>query len=235
MNRLSSQQKNITRLVLLALAISLLCSACLDAEMVTKAEPTRSTGRFDFQQYGYEVSGFTSDQEQIIAWTLAAYGRALGGPEKLRQIIRADNHGQNREITYAPDLVGANAAIKLSSTVFSLEKSYAANYSSYAAPNDVTHARIVISHEINHILFRAVKARTSIDWAKVYQQRVQRDWARIQDPTAPEQEAVTEFGLKIQSQHYYFSLGSKQIETNSEIISEIDSWAIDFLSALENM
>ncbi len=232
MNRLSSQQKNITRLVWLALAISLLCSACLDSDLATKAEPTRSAGRFDFQQYGCEVSGFTSRQEQIIAWTLAAYGRALGGPEKLRQIIHADNHGRNREITYAPDLVGANAAIQLSPTVFSLEKSKAANYSSYAAPNDVTHARVVLSHEINHILFRAVKARTGVDWAKIYEQRVQRDWATIPDPMAPEQEAVTELGLKLQSQQYYFSLGSREIETNSVIISAIDDWAADFLAAL---
>lgn len=129
-------------------------------------------------------------------------------------------------------MVGANAAMKLSPTVFSLKKSFAANYSSYATPTDATHARIVISHEINHTLLQAVKVRTGVDWSKAYQQRVRRDWAKIKNPTAPEEEAVTELGLKIQSLNYYVSIASDEIEMNPEIQSEIDGWAADFLLAL---
>jgi hypothetical protein len=56
MNRLSSQ-KNVIWLFLWLLAVSGLCSGCLGESHNFPAEPTRAASRFDFQKYGYEVSG----------------------------------------------------------------------------------------------------------------------------------------------------------------------------------
>ncbi len=235
MDRLSSQNQWLARIIRFLGLVFFLGTAGLVPTQAAAAQPIRSKQQAYFNSFGFTVSGFTDDQEQFISQTLAAYGRALGGPAKLREIILTYNCGSNWTITYAPEMVGANSTMKLSPTVFNIKKAIAANYSTYAASNDQAYARIMIGHEIDHILFWAIKARTGVDWAKVYQQRVRRDWSKVNSLTAPEEEAVTELSLKIQSMIYYFNLDTGKIETDPEIVKEIDDWAANVLAALKKV
>ena len=125
--------------------------------------------------------------------------------------------------------------MKLSPTVFSLEKAATANYSCYAAADEAAHAQIVIGNEISDLLIRAVKARSGINWSKFYQQWVQRDWASINNIKAPEEEAVTELSLNVLQKGYYFSINADNPETNPVMVAEIDGWVADFLAALQDM
>lgn len=188
-----------------------------------------------FHQYGFAVNGFTGEQEEIIQSTLAAYDRELGGHGRLAKIIRKYNQGENWTITYAPDWKGADSSMKLSSTVFNIEKALEANYSNYGASDETTHAQIVIGHEIGHLLIRAVRDRTGVFWSKTYQQRIMRDWDRIKDPKAPEEEAVTELSLKVLKVGYFISINADIPETDPDIVAAIETWSVDFLTTLRNL
>ena len=63
-----------------------------------------------------------------------------------------------------PRRIGAGTAIELSPTVFSLQKSNAANYSIYGAANEAAHAQVVIGHEIGHLLVWAAEKETGVNW-----------------------------------------------------------------------
>lgn len=235
MNSLSSQPIKASRFFSLFLVIIILSSALIFPYQTAQAQSDQLFWQDSFRQYGFEVKGFSSEQEEIIEGTLQAYAQALGGARKLREIIKTYNHGENWTITYAPNATGADSSIMLSPTVFSMEKALAANYSSYAANNETAHAQIVIGHEISHLLIRAVKARSGINWSKSYEQRVRRDWASIQNVKASEEEAVTELSLNILQMGYYFSINADNPETNPGMVAEIDGWVADFLAALQDM
>jgi hypothetical protein len=186
--------------------------------------------------FGFELNGFTLEQETLIIETLEAYAQALGGSGALRDLILADNQGKVRPITFDPNGVGANNEIKLSPTVFSLEQSAAAHFPSYATGSESLHSRIVIGHEIAHILLDAVRDQTGLDWAKEYEQRVSRNWAwmaLLRKPVVAEEEAVTELSLKVLRANYYFSLYTGEAEADTQVLSEIDDWASDFLLDLK--
>jgi hypothetical protein len=87
----------------------------------------------------------------------------------------------------------------------------------------------VIGHEIGHLLVHAALERSGMDWSKIYEQRVERDWASINDRQAPEEEAVTELGLKVLQAGYFFSLNAREVESNPVIVFEINGWIADFL------
>jgi hypothetical protein len=231
----SSHFKTAILLICFYVTFPLAATCCTPLTGVAESQPTRVVPSSSITNTGFEISGFTSWQERIIKETITAYARALGGQKKLKQIITTFHHGKNQPITYAPNRVGANADIKLSPTVFSREKSTAAGYSCYAAQDDDTYAQIVLGHEIGHVLVQAAQHRTSVDWAEVYAERVDRDWEKFSDPKAPLEEAVTEFSLLILGQGYYFSINEDAREIDPEIVVEIDSWASDFLRALQNM
>jgi hypothetical protein len=235
MNRLSSQIKFFPGLVLCSLVMCLFSSAFLNTEGKEILRPTHSAQQYDFQQYGYAVRGFTGDQENIIAQTLDAYAQALGGPAKLRSLILAANDGQLGTITYAPDQVGAYSNVLLSPTVFSVKKSLAANYSTYTTTDETMHARIVIGHEIGHVLLDSITHRTGIDWSNAYRLRVAHDWTEGRDPRSPEEEAVTNLSLKIQSMNYYYDFASGTREENSKIVYQIDAWVASVLKVLRKM
>jgi hypothetical protein len=234
MNRLSSPKTTFSSSMLLAAVLMVLCSACGAAIPVTGAdiapEPTRQD---PFNRYGFEVTGFTPEQEAVIETTLAAYDRALGGQGRLRSILLVHNGGELRPITYNPNRVGANSEITLSPTVFSLELSNARNYSVYASTDETAHAQIVIGHEVGHILVKAILRRTGVDWEQVYRQGVGRSWETIGDPTAPGEEAVTELSLYVQGMGYFFSLDGDEPETDPQVTGEINRWVLDFIKALK--
>jgi hypothetical protein len=187
-------------------------------------------------KYGFELSGFTPEQEILIIETLQAYALALGGSGTLRNLILTYNHGKIRPISYDPGGTGANNEIKLSPTVFSLEKAAAAHFPCYATSSDAVHARIVIGHEVAHILLDAVREQTGLDWANEYERRVSRNWAwmaLLRKPVVAEEEAVTEISLKVLHLNYYFSLYTGESETDAQLLTEIDDWANDFLQDLK--
>jgi hypothetical protein len=231
MDPLSSHPQITTRLILLALVTLLLGPACLSSIALTDSPSARPAEQVTFQSYGFSVSGFTGPQEEIIRQTLAAFAEALGSREQLRKIITAYNNGKNWKITFDPNFTGADSSMKLGPIVFSLEKATAANYSSYCAGDDETYARVVIGHEIGHLLVRATKASTGADWSKSYEKRVNRDWHSLNSSRASEEEAVTELSLKVLGLGYVFPRNVRQAETQPEIIAQIDGWAEDFLQS----
>lgn len=184
---------------------------------------------------GFVSVGFSDDQEDVIVDAVAAFDAALGGRGELKSIIHAYNQGNPWTITYDPDRVGANSAIKLGVTVFSCERASAENYSLYGTRNEARHAQIVIGHEISHLLIRAVLAETGVDWSKAYEERVPRNWQRMNDPKAPLEEAVTELSLSVLESGYYIYLFEDELEDNPEMLSKIDAWVKDFLDALRGM
>jgi hypothetical protein len=199
------------------------------------AQSDQTIRQRSFKHYGFIASGFSREQEEIIQTTLVAFDQALGGHGRLARIMRTYNHGENWTITYVPDWTGADSSMKLSPTVFSIEKAQASNYSVYGASDEAMHAQIVIGHEIGHLLLRAVRDRTGVKWAKTYQQRITRDWERIKDPKAPEEEAVTELSLKVLKTGYFISINADIPETDPEIVAAIDGWSVDFLEVLQKL
>lgn len=181
------------------------------------------------------MNGFSAEQEKIIAATLTAFDRALGGHGRLARIMRTYNFGKNWTITYVPDWTGANSSMKLSPTVFCLKEAIASNYSSYGAVDETAHAQIVIGHEISHLLLRAVRDRTGVKWSENYEQQVTRNWASLMDGQVPEEEAVTEFSLKILNTGYFFSINADASESDPKFIAEIDKWAEEFLSTPQKL
>jgi hypothetical protein len=236
MNPLTSQKNNkctLPNLIVLILIVFSTFSLCSCQSPVPVAyEPTRTSPA---SMYGFELSGFTPAQEAVVLDTLAAYARALGGPAALREIILIYNSGQLRPITYDPNFTGALSDIRLSPTVFSMEKAASANYSCYAAASEDAHAQIVIGHEIAHILVKAAADRTGTDWVLAYEQHVSRDWTALVDPMAPREEAVTQLSLKVLGAGYYFSLNPDEPETDAQIADEIDAWVVDFLTTLKEL
>ncbi len=234
MNPLSSQKNRFGRLANTILAAFVLASAFLGPVRTVEARSAQPALFDSFARYGFEVAGFSPAQEQIIRQTLRAYAQALGGPDQLRRIITAYSGGKNRKIIYNPNRIGADTAIELSPTVFSLQKSAAANYSVYAAVDEVAHAKIVIGHEIAHLLIWAAERETGLNWSNIYAQQVQRSWAKL-DPTAPMEEAVTNLSLKVTGMGYSFSLNKDKPETTPRTRAEIDAWTADFLAALRQI
>lgn len=230
MNALSSHPKNIIRLILIFLVAALLVPICLNP---VKAAGGLLTATDVFSSYGFKAVGFTESQEEIILKTLEAYAQALGSRQQLRKIITTYNGGKNWNIRYDPILVGANASMKLSPTVFSLKKSQVAGYSAYGAGDDETYARIVIGHEVGHLLVHAAKARTGINWEELYAERVKRNWQFIKDSQAPAEEAVTQLSLKVNQAGYYFRLSGNQPEAYPENLACIDGWVTDFIQVLK--
>ncbi len=234
MNPLSSQKNSFSRLANFFLAAFMLASAFLGPVHTAQARSAQPALFDSFARYGFEVAGFSPAQEQIIRQTLQAYAQALGGPVKLRQIITTYNGGKNRKITYNPNRIGAGTAIELSPTVFSLQKSNAANYSIYGAAEEAAHAQVVIGHEIGHLLIWAAERETGVNWSSVYAQQVHRNWTKL-DPTAPMEEAVTNLSLKVSDAGYFFSLNQDRPETDPRTRAEIAAWTVDFLAALRRM
>ena len=234
MNPLSSQNHNFLRLARSFLVMFMLTSTFLGPVRAVEARSAQPALFDSFARYGFEVSGFSREQEQIILRTLQMYAQALGGPNQLRRIITAYSGGKNRPITYNPNRIGAGTAIELSPTVFSLQKSNAANYSVYGAVDEATHAQIVIGHEIGHLLVWAAERETGLNWSNIYAQRVHRNWAAA-DATAPMEEAVTNLSLKVSGMGYFFSLSKDKPETDPRTRAEIDAWTVDFLTALRRL
>jgi hypothetical protein len=219
------------RVVLCFFALFSICSC--QADIQPKYEARSADPGYD---YGFSVDGFTPEQEILISDTLEAYAQALGGSAVLRDLILSDHQGMVRPIIYNPHGVGANNEIMLSPTVFSLELSGAAQYPNYAAGSEAEHARIVIGHEIAHILLDTAREPTGRDWAKEYEQRVSRNWAwmaLLRKPVLAEEEAVTELSLKVLHAGYYFCLYTGEAETDTQVLNEIDAWASDFLRELK--
>jgi hypothetical protein len=218
----------------LVLAVILLAAACLGpippaAAQAAAGQAAQPNGESVFARYGFTASGFTPAQAQLILDTLDAYAEALGGPEKLREIIVTYNHGKNRPIVYEPGITGANTDVQLSPTVFDMRKAAAQGFSMYAAQDEAAHARIVIGHEIAHLLLFAAWKQTGVDWAGRYRQQVRRYWKAIPDARAPEEEAVTQLSLAVLEQGYAFSLKADRPETDPYRLAEIERWAADFL------
>jgi hypothetical protein len=230
----STARLSIRRSAQAFLSIFFLVAAFLGQVRVVEAQSARPAQQASFAEFGFEVSGFTAAQEQVIRQTLEGYARALGSPEKLRQIITTYSGGKNRKITYNPDRVGARTAMELGPTVFSLEQSLEANYSSYGTADEAAHAQIVIGHEIGHLLLWAAEERTGVDWIAAYQQRVRRDWAGLH-PTAPMEEGATNLSLKAAQLGYFFSLEKNKPEADLRASAAIDTWAADFLAALRQL
>ena len=233
MNPLSSHPKNIIQLILFSLVVSLLVSTCLNPVEAFDAPLALPTAYDVFSSYGFKVEGFTEPQEEIILKTLGAYAQVLGSRQQLRKIITNYNNGKSWKVTFDPTFVGANSSMKLSPTVFSLEKSLLANYSTYDAGDDETYARIVIGHEIGHVLVQAAKARTGINWEELYAERVKRNWQRMNDSQAPAEEAATQLSLKVNQAGYYLRLSGNQPEAYPENLACIDGWVTDFIQYLK--
>lgn len=231
MNLLSSRQKTVSRLIFICLTMLLI----LFPSRTATAQSDQTIRQRSFKRYGFIAVGFSSEQEAIIQSTLASFDKALGGRGRLARIVRKYNQGENWTITYVPDWSGADSSMKLSPTVFSIEKALASNYSTYGASDETMHAQIVIGHEISHLLFRAVRDTTGVKWSENYAQQVSRDWASLIDRKAPEEEAVTEFSLKVMDAGYFFSINADAPESDAKIIAEIDEWADEFLSALQKL
>lgn len=259
MNPLSSHPQNAIKLILLALAVFLLGPACLGSAafsettsaQAARVETTPTQGsapaegqesirntpaplptRVDaFLAYGFTASGFTAQQEETIRKTLAAYAGVFGGRKQLRGIITGYNGGEAWQIYFDPGMVGADSGITLSPTVFSLEKSLAAGFNSFATGDDERHAQIIIGHEIGHILIWAAETRTGIDWTKAYEEQVKRDWPGMHDSKMPIEEAVTELSLNVLNTGYYLNLCGDSPETDPEILAQIDGWVEAFLQS----
>ncbi|MBE0697720.1 MAG: hypothetical protein IH586_12435 [Anaerolineaceae bacterium] len=161
MNPLSPQNKHNFAFGWICLVSCLLCCACMPEQIPQtgdfKAEPTRQN---TLAQYGFQASGFTPEQEKTLEKTLAAFGRALGGPEKLRQIIITFNHGEIRPILYDPQKIGAGSWIVLGPTSFSMELANRSNLSCYGAETDEQHTMIVLGHELSHLLVLTAERQT---------------------------------------------------------------------------
>lgn len=235
MNHLSSHPKVAVQLVILSLVVFGWGSAWMNPAVMTAAPAATTTGQDLFSQYGFSVAGFTGAQEELIRKTLAAYAEALGGRETLRKIVTGYNGGKAWTITYDPNRVGANSAIMLSPTVFSLEKARANNYHTFCTDLEEAHAEIIIGHEIGHQLVRASRARNGVNWAKSYELRVKRDWRHINNPQAPEEEAVTELSLKVLKLGYYLDLDGDKIESDPRIVAGIGGWVANFTQSLKQL
>jgi len=188
-----------------------------------------------FQRFGFVDKGFSYDQHQIIESVLLSYERVLGGHGRLARIIRYQHFGEDRQISFDPQGVGANSEILLSPSVFNCKLSQQANFSCYGALDDTAHARIVIGHEVGHLLIRAVRNRTRVNWGIVYASRISRNWDAINDPNAGLEEAVTELSLKVINAGYYFSISTDSVENDLEIIGQIEAWVAEFLAELRKM
>jgi hypothetical protein len=235
MNSLSSHSKNVIQLILFSLGVSLLASTCLNPAKAVYVPAAQPTVQDVFLSYGFNVEGFTEPREEIILKTLDAYAQVLGSRQQFRKIITNYNGGKNWKISFDPTFVGADSSMKLSPTVFSREKSQAANYSTYGARDDETYARIVIGHEIGHLLVQAAKAWTGINLAELYKERVKRNWQRINDSQAPDEEAVTQLSLKVNQADYYFRMSDGQPEAYPENLVCIDGWVTDFIQFLKSL
>lgn len=189
----------------------------------------------EIQRFGFEESGFSPDQHQIIAGALASYDRALGGHGRLARIIRDYHSGKNWQILYDPQWFGANSSIVLSPTVFDCGLSLEAHFSCYGSINETAHSRIVIGHEVGHLLIRAVRDRTHVNWGLTYASRISRNWEANHDPNAPLEEAVTELSLKVMDAGYFFCIASDTIENDPVIIRQIEAWVVEFLAVLHKM
>jgi hypothetical protein len=235
MNTLSSHPQNVFQLPLFFLAILMLVFICLNPATALAASAALPTADDVFSSYGFKVKGFTEPQEEIILKTLESYAQVLGSRQQLRKIITNYNDGRNWKVTYDPTFVGANSSMKLSPTIFSRGKSRRANYSTYGTGDDENYARIVIGHEIGHLLVRAAEARTGINWEESYAERVKRNWQYINDSQAPAEEAVTQLSLKVNRAGYYFRLSGDQPEAYPENLACIDGWVTDFIQFLKNL
>ncbi len=236
MNPLSPQNKHNLAFGWICLVSCLLCCACMPKLIPQtgdfKAEPTRQNA---LDQYGFQASGFTPEQEKTVEKGLAAFGQALGGPEKLRRIIITFNHGEIRPILYDPQRIGAGSWIVLGPTSFSMELANRSNFSCYGAETDEQHTMIVLGHELSHLLVLAAERQTGVNWSAVYQQHVERDWARLGDLQGAEEEAVTQLSLKVLRMGYTYSLNEDTREIRTAIIYEVTVWTRDFLAALKAM
>ena len=85
----------------------------------------------------------------------------------------------------------------------------------------------MIGHEIGHLLVQAAKARTGINLAELYEERVKRNWQRINDSQAPDEEAVTQLSLKVNPADYYFRMSDGQPEAYPENLACINGWVTD--------
>ncbi len=189
----------------------------------------------ELQKFGFDVSGFSPNQHQIIASTLSSYDRALGGHGRLARIIREYHSGENWHILYDPQWIGANSSMVLGPTVFDCQRSQAANFSCYGSIDETAHSRIVIGHEVGHLLIRAVRDRTHVNWGLTYASLISRNWEAIHDSNAPLEEAVIELSLKVMDAGYFFSIASDTIENDPVIIRQIEAWVDEFLAVLQKI
>lgn len=189
----------------------------------------------EFQRFGFEDTGFSSDEHQIIEGALSSYDQALGGHGRLARIIHEYHSGRNWQILYDPQWIGANSSIVLGPTVFDCRRSLDAHFSCYGSMDETAHARIVIGHEVGHLLIRAVRDRTQVNWGLTYASRISRNWESIHDPNAPLEEAVTELSLKVMDAGYFFCIASDTIENDPVIIRQIEAWVGEFIAVLRNM
>ena len=111
----------------------------------------------------------------------------------------------------------------------------AANYSIYSSINEAEHARIVIGHEIGHLLGRAAWLKSGVDWYQGYRERVHRNWGNPINHRPFEEEAVTQLSLEFEGAGYYYSIQTSQMETNPQRKAEIEAWMADFIEFLRGL
>jgi hypothetical protein len=189
----------------------------------------------DFARYGINTAGFTRQQEKIILQAVSSFAQMVGGPEQLKKLLTIYNDIPCQEIFFDPEGVGAYTDIRLTPTVFNVQAALAANYSHYFTVTEAEHARVVIGHEIGHLLGYAALRESGVDWMQRYRERVGRDWQNISSREAFEEEAVTQLSLAALGNGYYYRLQEDKIETDPQRAAEIQAWVSDFLQFLRGL
>ncbi|MFZ6031298.1 MAG: WXG100 family type VII secretion target [Chloroflexota bacterium] len=192
----------------------------------------RTDEEYEATLYGFEFIGLTEEQTQTLLVTLEAYAGMVGGQEQLRALMMAANNGELRNITFDPNLIGANAGINLGPTSFDRDLAKQNNYADYGADSNEKRAQIVLGHEIAHNLFAVL--RSDQDWAVEYMNRIERgDGQAWTDAAEAEQEATTNLALYVLSEDYSwntFTSGEDAEDSDRQLI--VEQWAQDFLDAL---
>ncbi len=194
-----------------------------------------SCGSGAFARYGINAAGFNPQQEKMILQTISSFAQMVGGPEQLKKLLTIYNDIPCQEIFFDPEGIGAYTDIRLTPTVFDVEAALAANYSHYYTATEAEHSRVVIGHEIGHLLGYAALRESGVDWMQRYRERVGRDWQNISSREAFEEEAVTQLSLAALGNGYYYRLQEDKIETDPQRVVEIQAWVSDFLHFLREL
>lgn len=127
-----------------------------------------------------DLRGFTEAQEEIIGDVLYAYRHHIPDDQEI-VFFESDEPG-------AHATVGASGTwyVRLGYTVWSRSAAEAHNYPSYNARSDEELARIMIGHELGHLVL-------SEEHERLYQEML-----GIADPDYAKEEAATVFSFRVQ-------------------------------------